>query len=79
MIENLFRSSYFRKRLHKAVDYIRSRYPETALLHGDLHPGNIIELNNKWYWIDLGLACKGPAILDIGTLYIMLCFSDLVK
>jgi Phosphotransferase enzyme family len=38
-----------------------------ALLHGDLHPGNILVAGPAYYLIDLDNLTRGPAVLDLGS------------
>lgn len=45
-------------------------------LHGDLQPSNIILVDDKSYWIDLGMISYGNPLYDIGFLWYVIQKSD---
>ena len=40
-------------------------------VHGDFQPGNIIESEGRYYWIDLDRVAHGDPMFDIGHLYLI--------
>jgi Ser/Thr protein kinase RdoA (MazF antagonist) len=41
---------------------------ETAVLHGDLHPGNLHATGGELRWLDIEDVCRGPVGYDLALL-----------
>lgn len=54
----------------KVLELIKNEVNECdKLVHGDLTVGNLINSNNKWYWIDLGKIGYGDSTFDLVETY----------
>jgi hypothetical protein len=42
--------------------------PDTCVLHGDAHPGNLLATPSGWVWADLEDTCRGPRAWDLAVL-----------
>ncbi len=54
-------------------------YPDASqlpigLVHGDIHPGNVIQCEDKTYLLDFDLCNQGPLIKDLANAICMFCF-----
>jgi hypothetical protein len=50
------------RRLKRAID---ERRPAEQLLHGEPHPGNVLNTKNGLLFIDLETCCRGPVEFDL--------------
>ena len=50
------------RRLRRAID---ERRPAEQLLHGEPHPGNVLNTKNGLLFIDLETCCRGPVEFDL--------------
>ena len=50
------------RRLRRAID---ERRPAEQLLHGEPHPGNVLNTRNGLLFIDLETCCRGPIEFDL--------------
>lgn len=73
-IDFLYSGSRARQLFHRTLDRIYAASKGDILLHGDLHPGNLMFTEKGRYWIDMGYAAKGPAIFDLAAADVMLNF-----
>ncbi|HEY7281453.1 MAG TPA: phosphotransferase [Actinomycetota bacterium] len=51
--------------LHGARQHIRSRGPAEQLLHGEPHPGNLLDTRDGLLFIDFETWCRGPVEFDV--------------
>jgi len=63
-IENVFKSRRIKAVFTRLLEQLYSTSEKEVLLHGDLHPGNIMLSKDGANWIDMGYASKGPVIWD---------------
>lgn len=54
--------------IEKLHDIFSKQSYDTIRLHGDCHPGNIIQREDSLYIVDLDDCCNGPAIQDLWML-----------
>jgi 5-methylthioribose kinase len=54
-----------------AVDFLALQYDASreALIHSDLHPGNLMVSPTSLFLIDWEFACMGPMSYDLGTMF----------
>jgi Ser/Thr protein kinase RdoA (MazF antagonist) len=64
-----------RDRLRAAVDrlapFLADPGDTTTVLHGDLHPGNLLATGGELRWIDFEDVCRGPVGWDVALLHWM--------
>lgn len=64
---------------HGQVTALRSRHEQVlaelddvsgtiGVLHGDAHPGNLLNTHKQWFWTDLEETCRGPREWDLAVL-----------
>lgn len=58
------------KTKEKLLEVVNNIPESNHLLHGDLQTGNLIMVDGKPYWIDLGRASHGVPQFDLGHLYL---------
>jgi len=73
-VDAVFPSKKINKTLHLVLDAMNEKYKDDVLLHGDLHPGNIMLSDLGCIWIDMGYASKGPYIFDLTAMDMMMNF-----
>ena len=55
--------------VEKLKDIVHSMPDGNTLVHGDLHPGNIMLNNGELMLIDMGEVTRGVPIYDLGAVY----------
>lgn len=58
------------KKLRELKAFVSGLEDAPTLLHGDIQPGNVIMAGGRSYWIDLGRACHGIPMFDLGHFYL---------
>ena len=58
------------KAKERLMELVENTPESNHLLHGDLQMGNLIVADEKPYWIDLGQACHGVPLFDLGHFYL---------
>ena len=74
-IDFVYASRGARRLLHRVLARICEASGKDVFLHGDLHPGNIMVTEDGFCWIDIGYACRGPALFDLASSDAMLNFA----
>ena len=78
-LDALRKIKYLKKETLQGILEQISSIPETGtLLHGDLHPGNLISVEGKQYWIDLGRMRYGNPIFDISQFHFTFTYLPVV-
>ncbi len=57
-------------------DDLRADGPPVSLVHGDLHPGNVLVTADGPVVIDWENACGGPADFDVATTWLLMFVSE---